>query len=539
MKLPDTYPHWLFSDDPLPDPHGYGERAIQFARLLRHPKNPAPGHPFILSRWQERFLRKLYGTTRSDGTRQYRSSLLLLPRGNRKTALSSFMGLLHTLSSEAHPNGQVILGAINREQSKIAFDEAASILRADPRLVKATRIYDAVNAPKKIVYPRKGVVLDAISGDGSTQHGKTPSFAFCDELHEWKSDSLWRAIKSGMPKTRNSLLVVATTAGRGQDNIAHEIVDYGRKVARGDIDDPSFLPVIFETPLDADWRDERWLYAMNPGLADGFQDIDGLRALMREGEASITAREAFRQYHLNCWLDHSASPFVEMSVYDKGADPIDEKALAGRPCWIGVDMSTTTDLTAVVAAFADDDGGFTVLPWFACPGDNLRQRGERDGVPYPAWAEAGYIKPTPGNVIDYRAVEAHIRDLCERFDVREIGFDPAYAAPVMLPLQDDGFPCIQVRQGWVTQSPALNVLERAIVGEKFRHGGHPVLRWNFANVAIHTDSAGNRTMHKGKSTDRIDGAAATWMAVSRAAAGDHGGSIYTNTARRPAGLMFF
>ncbi|MDX1730310.1 MAG: terminase TerL endonuclease subunit, partial [Aurantimonas coralicida] len=284
------------------------------------------------------------------------------------------------------------------------------------------------------------------------------------------------------------------------------------------------------TDRDADWKDEAQWHRVNPGLAHGYPDLEGLRQLAREAENRPGDREAFRQLHLNVWLDHSADPFVDMAVYDKGSAPIDLDALAGQPCWIGVDMSTTTDLTAVVAAFRDpnDDDGFVVLPHFFCPGDNVRARADRDGVPYVQWAADGFITPTPGNVIDYRAVEAHIRQLAERYAVAEINFDPAYAQPVMAPLADDGLPVATMRQGWVTQSPALNVLERAIVSEKLKHGAHPVLRWCFSNVAIHTDSAGNRTMHKGKSTDRIDGAVATWMAVSRAAANETTRSIYAS-----------
>ena len=165
----------------------------------------------------------------------------------------------------------------------------------------------------------------------------------------------------------------------------------------------------------------------------------------------------------------------------------------------------------------------------ACPGDNLRVRAERDGVAYPLWAEQDFITATPGNVVDYRAVEQCIRELCERFDVREINFDAAYAQPVMGPLTDDGYPVATLRQGWITQSPALNELERVILAGRFLHGGHPVLRWCFDNVAIHTDGAGNRTMHKGKSTDRIDGAVASWMAVSRAVAGE-AKSIYDSAS---------
>lgn len=189
-------------------------------------------------------------------------------------------------------------------------------------------------------------------------------------------------------------------------------------------------------------------------------------------------------------------------------------------------MSTTTDLTAVVAAFRDADGVVSVLPHFFLPGDNLRDHADRDGVPYPEWAEQGFLTATPGNVIDYTAVTDYLRELCARFNVRELAFDPAYAQPVMSPLQADGLPVMTMRQGWVTQSPALNELERVILAGNFRHGGHPLLRWCFANVAIYTDSAGNRTMHKGKSTGRIDGAVASWMAVARAAANDNTASVW-------------
>jgi phage terminase large subunit-like protein len=214
-----------------------------------------------------------------------------------------------------------------------------------------------------------------------------------------------------------------------------------------------------------------------------------------------------------------------MATYDKGAEPIDYEALRGAPCWIGVDMSKTTDLSAVMACFRDGDT-YTVLPHFFCPDEDIRKRGDLDGVNYASWAKEGFLTATPGNTIDNAAVADYIRSLAERFDVREIGFDVAYAQAVMAPLLEEGFPVVTIRQGWVTQSPALNTLEAAIIAGKFRHGGHPVLRWCFSNVAIHKDSNDNRIIHKSKSTDRIDGAAATWMAVSRAAAGESNRSLY-------------
>jgi phage terminase large subunit-like protein len=220
-----------------------------------------------------------------------------------------------------------------------------------------------------------------------------------------------------------------------------------------------------------------------------------------------------------------------MDVYDEGAAPVDLGALKDEPCWLAADLSSNGDLTAVVAAWRDGEDGYFVFPWFFCPADNLRGRADRDGVPYPRWADAGLIEPTIENVVDFRAVEDKIRELCDEFDVQEIAFDPHMARNILNNLLDDGYPAVEMRQGWVTMAPAIKGLERAIVGRRLTHGGHEVLRWNFSNIATEIDKAGNKSFHKGKSRDRIDGAQATAMAVGRASTGESGRSIYESDDR--------
>ncbi|TAI63459.1 terminase TerL endonuclease subunit [Bradyrhizobium sp. Leo170] len=526
----DTYPHWIYDDSPIDDPFGYGERAVEFLRRLKHPKSTLPRKQFQLDPWQERIVRAIYGPRNQDGSRVVSTVVILVPRGNRKTSLSAALALLHTIGPERVPGGEVIFAACDRNQAGIAFREAAGIIKADPKhLVPVTKVYDAFNAPKKVAYSREGVELEVISSDAPSKEGRTPSFVLADELHVWRGDGLWKVLTNGLDKIDNSLLVIATTAGRGQDNIAYEVIERARKIARGEITDPTWLPVLFESPADVDYASEEAWRRVNPGSEHGYPSIAGFRRHVARAKDSPTERDSLLQYKLNVWLDHSTSPFVDMPTYDKGGDPIDYEAFRGQPCWVGVDMSKTTDLSAVVACFRDGDT-YTVLPHFFCPEEDIRKRGDLDGVNYASWAKQGFITATPGNVIDNAAVADYIRSLAERFEVREIGFDIAYAQGVTAPLVDEGYPVVTIRQGWITQSPALNVLERAIVSGNFRHGRHPTLKWCFSNVAIHTDSAGNRTMHKGKSTDRIDGAAATWMAVSRAAAGDSGLSILCNPA---------
>lgn len=531
----------------IPDPLGHGQRAVDFLRGLKHPKSSLPGGAFQLDPWQERIVRQIYGPCDAQGQRIVRNVIIMLPRGNRKTSLGAALALLHTMGPFATPGGEVLTAAADRKQAKLAFTEAESIIRAGDgtlwRKGQASRRFDAENAIKvqeyknRLTFPN-GSFLESLSNDAGTQHGRTPVFALVDELHAWKKRELWDVIRTGLVKVPGSLSVVITTAGRGQENIAFDVIDYARKVAAGKIDDPATLPILFETASDADWQDEDVWFAANPGLVHGYPDIGGLRQLAREALERPADREAFRQLHLNVWLGHSSDPFVEMEIYDRGSAAIDLDELEDLPCWIGVDLSSTSDLTAVVAAWRDGNGGFAVVPWFFCPEDNLDKRTQQSGYPYNRWSDEGHIIATPGNVVDIRIVEDHIRELCDRFDVREIAFDPHYARITMANLAEDGYPAIEMRQGWITMGPAIRELEKAILAGKFQHGGNPVLRWNFDNIAIQDDGKGNRSFHKGKARDKIDGAVAAAMAVGRAAMGEDSRSVY-DSADRAEGLLIF
>lgn len=521
-------PHWIGDGSEIPDPLGRGEVAVQWLRSLRHPKNPARGHPFQLDPWAERVIRRLYGPRHEDGTRIVRRLVLLLPRGNRKTSLSAAITLLHLMGPERQPGGLIISAAAAHEQARELFQEAALIVESDPRMRKHLTVREYTSS---ITFGAERSRYMAVASDGKVQHGKTPNVIIADELHAWEGAAgrrQWEALDSALVKVPNTLMIVATTAGRGQENLAWQTVDYAMRVQKGEIDDPATLPVVFAAEKDDEWRDEEVWFAVNPGMRHGYPDLESFRDKAKKAMVSPADRDGFLQYNLNVWLDHSASPFVDMSVYDEGRGEVDLDDFEAEqtPCWLGVDLSSNSDLTAVVVCWGDSERGYTVWPWFFCPEDNLRRRADRDGVPYPRWAEDGLIQPTPGNVIDFRIVEDQIRELCARFNVREIAFDPHLARNTMNSLIEDGLPAVEMRQGWVTMAPAVKELERAIVGRRFRHGGHPILRWHFDNIAVETDKAGNRQFHKGKSKDRIDGAVACAMAVARCAAGATGRSSY-------------
>lgn len=518
-------PAWLFDDSPIDDPMGYGQRAVDFLLQLKHPKSRLPGRQWQLDPWVERLVRRIYGPVDEDDQRQVRTVFAMVPRGARKTTIGAALVCLHTFGPERIPNGQTVSAAADSKQALIAYDEALGIVQAMPEVAAKLQVRIGTH---KIRHPKKGATYESISSDGATQHGRTVNFLLSDEIHAWKKRDLWEALKTSLAKTPESLHVITTTAGRGQDNLAFDLVSYARKVAADPSIDPTFLPVLFEPDVGADWKDEALWHEVNPGLALGYPDIKGLRAMAREAENRPADQDAFKQYHLNFWPDHSTSPFVDMATYDEGDEPIDMDALAGRECWLAADLSSSGDLTVVIAAFRDGDSTI-VVPHFFCPKDNLRQRQEASGAPYVRWAEDGLITATEGNVVDFRAVEDRIRELCETYDVQEIAFDPALARNVLNNLLDDGYPAIEFRQGALSMMPAIAEMERGVIAGRLKHGGHPILRFCVANCEVETNSHGHKVrLHKSKRWLSIDGAVAACMAIYRASLGEsaEGGSFY-------------
>ena len=509
VAVPSTYPDWIFDGSVIDDPFGYGERAVQFLRRLRHPNSDAPGNALNLTAWQERIVRRIYGPRDVDGERVVREIFLIIPRGNRKTSLAAALAILHLIGPERLPSGQCVFAAGDREQAAIGFREAADIIRMDKRLMQAVSIYDAHNSPKMIKSGLDGSTLKAVSSDGRTQHVE-----------------LWQALQSGMAKRAGGLTVVATTAGRGREGLAAERHAYARKVATGEVINPSFLPILFETPEDADWTDETVWHRANPGLANGFLDIKKLRADAQEALDSPSKMYEFRQYHLDTWFGNSREPLFNFATYDARQFDDDESDLEAAPCYLGIDYAQSGDLASIVGAWRQDDQ-VAVKAWFFVPTEGLEERERLEGVPYREWIDAGHIIPVEGPIITQSAVQDVVRELCARHNVQEAGYDPWKFRVAAMELIDDGVPMLEMRQGLATMGQATGDLERCVNGRTIRHDGNPVLRHHLASVAaVRNDSGIARMTKADPKHDHIDGAVACAMAVSRAMAGVSTASAY-------------
>jgi phage terminase large subunit-like protein len=320
---------------------------------------------------------------------------------------------------------------------------------------------------------------------------------------------------SGDARTQ-PLYFLITTAGTDTKSICYEMHQKALDIIEGRKHDKTFYPVIYGASEKDDWTDpETWLKA-NPSLGETI-NIEKVQAACDSARQNPGEENAFRQLRLNQWVKQSVR-WMPMEKWDSCNATVDPEELAGRVCYGGLDLSQTTDLTAFVLVFPpdEDDGIYYVLPFFWIPEDNLTIRVARDHVPYDVWHRQGYIQITEGNVIHYGFIEKFIEKLWEKYNIREIAFDRWGATEMVQNLEGMGLTVVPFGQGFKDMSPPTKELMKLVLEKRIAHGGHPVLRWNVDNIFIRRDPAGNIKADKEKSTEKIDGAVATIMALDRA-----------------------
>lgn len=514
------------------------QRAVDFFNeLLTFTQGARASTPFVLETWQVAIVANIVGWRRPDDTRRYRRTLIFIPRKNGKTELAAGL-LLLVLCTDNEPGAEIYGAAGSRDQARLVFNRAKAMVLREPELAKRLRTFRTAITYEDGPYPASYKIL---SSDAKMQHGLNIHCAVIDELHVQGTDELVGVIETGTASRRQPLVVYLTTAGLDEESIGKEIYEEFRRVRDGEIDDPAMLPAIWEAPRDADIYDEAVWATANPNLGVSVS-IDYLRGEAAKAKRLPRVEQNFRQLHLNQWVSSTAG-WLSGDLWDacNGEHGRHELAemLKGRPCYGGLDLSATTDLTSFSlvfppegidpAAFIDADADappqspWYVLVWSWLPQEAALGRSHRRRVreaPYDRWSQAGFLTMTDGGAVDYSVIRKTVNDLAKQYDIREIGYDPynaEYVANQQLG-QQDGLPMVVVRQGFLSLSSATKMFEALLLRRELLHGADPVLRWAALNAMLRYDANDNFMVDKKKSTSRIDPLAATIIAMSRAIA---------------------
>ena len=332
-----------------------------------------------------------------------------------------------------------------------------------------------------------------------------------DELAQAANRHLYDNLVTSTGARAEPLMVVISTQSSDPHHIMSELVDYGCQVRDGIIKDPTFCPVIYSAPTEADPWDEATWFECNPALGD-FRSLEEMRQFANQAKR-IPAREAaFRNLYLNQAVD-AEQRFIASGDWEACGGKVGPAALRGRPCWAGLDLASTTDLTSLVLYFPDDGGA--VLSYFWVPAESLDAREDRDRVPYRTWVDKGFMEATPGRAINKRAIAFRLAELASLFDMKGVAFDRWRIEDLKVILDEEGIelPLVAWGQGFKDMGPAVDAMEAAILDAQIQHGGNPVLTWNAANVVIQLDPSGARKISKQKSIERVDGMVALAMAI--------------------------
>ena len=492
------------------------ERVLRFFDFLRHSKGEWGGQAFILSPWEQAYLWVLFGWRKKDGPRRFRISYLEVARKNGKSTLAAGVAL-YLLDGDKEPGAEVYSAATKRDQAKIVHGEACRMGRASTMLKQ----FITVRTDNMFVLDTNSK-FEPLSSDYNSLDGLNIHGAIIDEVHAHKTRDLWDILETATGARRQPLMFAITTAGVSRQGICRELHDYLENVLEGSLEDDSFCGIIFTLDEEDDYTDERVWVKSNPNLGVSVK-LDDLRDKIRKAREAPAALNAFLRLHMNVWTQ-AETRWIDPDAWAACGEQTPLEDLRKEPCYAGLDLSSTTDISAFVLKFPRTGDA---LGWFWIPEDEMEKRERRDRVPFSAWVRHGYVEATPGNVIDYEYIRQRIKQVAAEFrGLREIGYDPWNATQLAIQLEEDGFQVVPVRQGFQTLSPAAKELEREIMSGELKHGGNPVLRWMAANVVLAVDPAENIKPDKAKSAERIDGIVALCMAISRQIQGEDDTSIY-------------
>jgi phage terminase large subunit-like protein len=470
----------------------------------RIPEGKDVGKPVKLREWQQDFIKRIY-----DNPHGTRRAIFSVGRKNAKTALSSFLLLLHLCGREAKPNSQLYSAAQSREQAGILFALAAKVVRMSPSLRDFVTVRDTA---KQLFCSGLGTLYRALSAEASTAYGLSPVFIVHDELGQVKGprSELYEALETATGAQTDPLSIIISTQAPTDADLLSVLID---DAVAGH--DPSVVIELHTAPLDAPPFEEKTIKLANPAYGD-FLSAKEVKAMAADASRMPSREAEFRNLILNQRVEAS-SPFVSRSVWQScGAEPQD---LHGRVLYGGLDLSSVSDLTALVL-IGQVNEVWQVLPTFWLPADGIVEKSKKDRVPYDVWADQGFLQLTPGPTVDYEFVAKQLFTVFNTYTIVKLGFDRWNMKHLKPWLLKAGFneqqitdKFVEFGQGTQSMSPALRDLEATILAKKLAHGNHPVLSMCAACAVVEGKDDANRKLSKNKSSGRIDGMVALTMAV--------------------------
>ncbi len=473
------------------------------------------GKPMQLMPWQiHDIIEPIYGWVDDQGLRRYRRAAIFVSKKNGKSSLMAALVLYHLLA-DGEPGAAVFGAAVDRIQAGVIYRSVAASVRANPELARALEVIDSRST---IVHKPTASRYTCLAADSWRAEGIDASAVVIDELHAHRKPDLVQALTYAGAARAQPLVVAISTAGESRNGIGYQWYQDARLVEASPDANPTFFGKIYEAKeddargLDSPdvWRDA------NPSLGVTISEKDFANDYA-DSLTSGTKRTSFLRYRLGIWAQADARWFHGDDWAKCGREP--REPLAGRPCWVGVDLASNLDMTSAAFVFREQDGSYSVEWKYWVPSETVGDR-VREGIPYDTWIREGWVTVTDGHRLDHEAVARDIIAYGESHEIRGVGVDPWQAGALETLLQREGLEVKSVAQRTAYLNAPCKLLEALVVEGRLRHGANPVAAWNANNVCVYTDPTGMIKPDKAKSSEKIDGIAALVNALALASTDD-------------------
>ncbi len=473
-----------------------------FHKELSHVKGDLARRPFFLEKWEIGIIANLFGWKNPDGTRRFQEAFVFVPRKNGKTPLSAGI-ILYMLLEDGEAGAELYGAGASHGQACFVFDHARGMVLQNEKLRDRCKVLNGFNA-KCIDIPETFSAYKVIASDADTQHGQNASGAVADELHAWKPGSdLLEILETAMAGRSQPLLFTITTSDYERPgSVCNAKYDEAVKIRDGITKDRTFLPVIYEASAEDDWTDPKVWAKANPNLGVSV-NMAYMKKKCKKAQETPSFENTFKRLHLNIRTEQDVR-WLPMDLWDGCTGTVDLEALKLQSCWAGLDLASTSDITAFVMMFPDGDA-YKMVPICWVPKDCPTRKAAKEKKSYEEWIRLGFMRETPGNMTDYNIVRRDINELAKQHVIEEIAVDMLFQGRQMATdLAGDGFKVTAFGQGWRSMAAPTLDFETLVQAGRLHHGGHPVARWMASNVSVKLDPAGNMKPDKEKSANKID-----------------------------------
>jgi phage terminase large subunit-like protein len=499
------------------------QEAFRFYReILRLNGGEFEGREFELDPSQYFIVGSLFGWKAPDSYRRFRVAYIEEGKGNGKSPLVAGIGL-KMLVADKEPRAEVYAAATKKDQAQILFRDAVAMVDQSPDLDLALHRAGGKGREWNISDPASASFFRCVSSDDA-QSGPRPHCALLDEVHEHKSGMMIEMMRAGTKGRRQALIVMITNSGTDRQSVCWQYHEYAAKVASGMEENDAFFSYVCALDEGDDpMHDESCWVKANPLLGVSIPR-KYLEEQVREARGMPSKESKVRRLNFCQWVE-AVNPWLSHEIWTGARDAdFDADLLVGRRCFGGLDLASTTDLTAFVLLFepTENDPHWRQKAWFWMPQasfDGEKRREYPDALD--AWRAAGWIEATPGKALNKLIVLARLVEITSRYDVVSIGYDRWRIEDLKMLMSDEGveLPLEPFGQGFKDMAPGVDEYERLLIADDLKHDGNNVMTYCAGCAVLEQDPAGNRKPTKAKSNGRIDGIVAAVMAAGRALAG--------------------